>query len=254
MQLSEFRDRLNDRLEHDRYADVDASSNGVQIGDESSTVDRAAFAVDGVAETVEAAAEADADVLVVHHGMIWGGLDRVTGREFDRIAACIRNDLALYVSHLPLDAHDRLGNAAGLAEFLDCHPVEPFGEHGGVTIGQRARSSEPYSIETLRSRLSGLETGDQPVRTIEFGPEKIEEIAIVTGSGADWVREAEAAGVDALVTGEGKQKAYHEAREARMNVFLAGHYATETFGVRRLQTLVDEWGIETTYIERPTGL
>ncbi len=254
MQLSDFRDRLNDRLEHDRYADVDASSNGLQIGDDSKTVDRAAFAVDGVEETVEAAAEFGADVLVVHHGTIWGGIDRVTGREYDRFAACVENDVALYVSHLPLDGHAELGNAVGLAAFLDCDPTEPFGEYGGVTIGHRASAADPYSVRTLRGRLSELETGGSPVQVLEFGPERIEEIAIVTGSGADWIREAETAGVDALVTGEGKQQAYHEAKEAGMNVFFAGHYATETFGVRRLKGLTEEWGIETSYLDRPTGL
>jgi len=254
MDLSEFRERLNDRLDHDAYADVDASPNGLQVGSADGTVERTAFAVDGVEATVREAAAVDADVLVVHHGFVWGGLDRVTGLEHDRIAACIENDVALYVSHLPLDGHGKLGNAAGLAEFLDCDVRAPFGEYGGVTIGQRVRAKTPYSVAELDARLSELDTGGQSVRTLDFGPETVEEIAIVTGSGTDWIREAAEAGVDALVTGEGKQKAYHEAREAEMNVFLAGHYATETFGVRRLQELVDEWGIGTTYIDHPTGL
>ena len=77
---------------------------------------------------------------------------------------------------------------------------------------------------------------------------------MLTGNGADWIREADADGVDALVTGEGKQKLYHEAREAGISVFLAGHYATETFGVRALQEVAADWGVETTYIEHPTGL
>lgn len=253
MELSTFAERLNERLHHDRYADVDASSNGLQVGGDA-VVDRAAFAVDGAVATIEAAAEAGADVLVVHHGIVWGGLDRVTGREYDRVAACVDNDIALYVSHLPLDGHEELGNAVGLASFLDCDPVAPFGDYGGVTIGYRARSAEGYSVGELRERLSALDTGDGSVRTLDFGPETIEEIAIVTGSGTDWIREAAAADVDALVTGEGKQQAYHEAREAGLNVFFAGHYATETFGVRRLQRMVEEWGIETTYLDYPTGL
>ena len=119
MQLAEFRNRLNDRLDHDRFAEVDASSNGLQVGDETATVERVAFAVDGAVATVEAAAEANADVLVVHHGMIWGGIDRVAGREYERIAACIDNDVALYVSHLPLDAHGALGNAVELVLYVD---------------------------------------------------------------------------------------------------------------------------------------
>mgnify|MGYP000084753746 CR=1 FL=1 len=112
MQLSEFRDRLNDRLNHADYAGVDASANGLQVGRaDGRTVERAAFAVDGVEATAETAADAGADVLVVHHGMVWGGLDRVTGRDYDRVAALVDNDLALYVSHLPLDGHAELGNA-----------------------------------------------------------------------------------------------------------------------------------------------
>lgn len=256
MYLSEFRDRLNDRLDHDAYAGADASANGLQVGSAESVgrVDRAAFAVDGVKATVEAAAAAGADVLVVHHGMVWGGLDRVAGRDYQRVAALVENDLALYVSHLPLDGHDDLGNAAGLAAFLDCEPVEPFGKYGRVTIGQRAVAEDPYSVESLRERLADLDTGDGSVQVLDFGPETIEEVAVVTGSGTDWIREAADAGVDALVTGEGKQKAYHEAREAGLHVFLAGHYATETFGVRALQEVVEEWGVETTYVDHPTGL
>lgn len=254
MQLSEFRDRLNDRLNHADYAGVDASANGLQVGNaDGHTIGHAAFAVDGVEATFEAAANADADVLVVHHGIVWGGLDRVTGRDYERIATLLENDLALYVSHLPLDGHAELGNAAGLAAFLDCDIVEPFGDYGGETIGQRVHS-DGFTVSELETRLSELDTGGQPVRTLDFGPDRIEDIAIVTGSGTDWIREAVDAGVDALVTGEGKQKAYHEAREAGLNVFLAGHYATETFGVHALADRVSEWNIETTYIDHPTGL
>jgi dinuclear metal center YbgI/SA1388 family protein len=256
MQIADFVDRLNERLDHDAYAAVDASSNGLQVGPDGAdrSVDRAAFAVDGVEATVREAAAFDADVLVVHHGFVWGGLDRVTGAEYDRVAACIENDVALYVSHLPLDGHETLGNAAGLAAFLDAERRGPFGDHGGVTIGQRARLPAPRSAAEIEARLSELDTGDRPVRTLDFGPDSIEELAVVTGAGTDWIREAAEAGVDALVTGEGKQQAYHEAREAGLTVFMAGHYATETFGVRALRDLADGWGIETTYIDHPTGL
>ena len=254
MQLETLCSRLDDRLNHDDYADVDASANGLQVGDDDRTVERVAVAVDGVEATVDAAAEAGADLLVVHHGFVWGGLDRVTGREYDRIAACIENDVALYVSHLPLDGHPELGNAAGLAEFLDCTVTEPFGDHGGVTIGQQARAETPYTVAGLRERLGDLDTGGQPVQVLDFGPDTIEDVAIVTGSGTDWIREAETAGVDALVTGEGKQKAYHEARAAGVSVFLAGHYATETFGVRRIAETIEGWGLETTFLDHPTGL
>lgn len=255
MQLSEFTARLDDLLDHDAFADVDASSNGLQVGPGGDAeVEHVAFAVDGVEATFDAAIDAGADVCCVHHGMIWGGLERVTDVEYERIAGLVQGDLALYVSHLPLDAHPELGNAAQLAATLECERREPFGSAGGEHIGQLVRASEPFGVAELASSLDALDTGGRECRTLAFGPDTIEDIAIVTGSGTDWIREAAAVGADALVTGEGKQQAYHEAREVGLNVFLAGHYATETFGVRALESLVAEWGLETTFIDYPTGL
>ncbi|WP_121741569.1 Nif3-like dinuclear metal center hexameric protein [Natronorubrum halophilum] len=255
MELAVFADRLDEELRTDDYADLDASANGLQVGPDGGEVERVAFAVDGVRETFERAIDADADALVVHHGISWGGFDRVTGRTYDRIAPLIENDVALYVSHLPLDGHQDHGNAAGVADVLDLENRSPFGELGPEYIGQRGTALESYSIESLCDRLEAeLDTGDRQVRGLGFGPEEISEIAIVTGSGTDWLEEADDAGVDALVTGEGKQKVYHEAQEAGINVVLAGHYATETFGVCSLQELVAEWGLETTYFDVPTGL
>ncbi len=254
MDLSEYVRRLDDRLDTDAYADVDASANGLQVGPADGSVGSVAFAVDAAAATIEAAADAGADVLVVHHGLSWGGIERVTGRPYDRIAALIENDIALYVSHLPLDGHQSLGNAAGVADALDLLDRDPFGEHGPVTIGTIGDAAEPRSADAIREELDAFDGNEDGTRVIDFGPDRIERVAIVTGSGVDWLDEAVTAGADALVTGEGKQRGYHDAREAGLTVFLAGHYATETFGVRSLQSLTDEWGIETTYVSHPTGL
>ena len=125
---------------------------------------------------------------------------------------------------------------------------------GPVTIGRRGRAADAYSTDDLRERLAELDTGGREPQVLEFGPDEIEEVAIVTGSGVDWLDEAVAAGADALVTGEGKQQVYHEAREAGITVALGGHYATETFGVERLSDLVADWGVETTRLSHPTGL
>jgi dinuclear metal center YbgI/SA1388 family protein len=255
MRLAELVRRLDDRLRTTAYADIDASANGLQIGPDDAPVERVAFAVDAAVATVEAAVEFDADALVVHHGFSWGGFDRLTGRTYERIAPLVENDVALYVSHLPLDGHPELGNAAGLADLLDLTDCEPFGTMGPEHVGQRGRTSEPRSARDLADELEReLATDGRGVQVLDFGPEEIEDVAIVTGSGVDWLDEAVDAGADALVTGEGKQKAYHEAREAGITVFLAGHYATETFGVRALRGLADEWGLETTFVDEPTGL
>jgi dinuclear metal center YbgI/SA1388 family protein len=255
MELLTFTNRLDEELRTDDYADIDASANGLQVGPDEGTVEHVAFAVDGVVETFDWAAEAGADALVVHHGLSWGGFDRVTGRTYDRLAPLFEHDIALYVSHLPLDGHQELGNAAGVADVLDLEERAPFGELGPEHIGQRGVAADPFTAEELRERLAAdLETGDQPVQLLEFGPDEIEDVAVVTGSGTDWLDEAVATGADALVTGEGKGKVYHEAKEAGVHVVLAGHYATETFGVRSLRTLAEGWGLETSVVEVPTGL
>ncbi|WP_144797127.1 Nif3-like dinuclear metal center hexameric protein [Halorubrum depositum] len=258
MKLSEYAERLDDELDTAAYADVDASANGLQVGPGDAEVERVAFAVDAALATIESAAEAGADALVVHHGISWGGIDRVTGQAYDRIEALVENDLALYVSHLPLDGHPDLGNAAGVAGVVGIEGREPFGEIGPVTIGTVGEIGAPRSAASIRETLDGFEGQpdgeDRPTRVLEFGPDVIERVAVVTGSGVDWLDEAVDAGADALITGEGKGQVYHDAREAGITVFLAGHYATETFGVRSLASLSAEWGLETEYVSHPTGL
>jgi dinuclear metal center YbgI/SA1388 family protein len=254
MDCADVCDRLDAELATAAYADIDASANGLQVGPGESDVDHAAFAVDAARATIEAAADAGADLLVAHHGLIWGGIERVTDSAYARIESLVENDLALYVSHLP-DGHQELGNAAGVADLLDLRDRAPFGDVGGEVAGQRGRLPEPMRIETLRSRLSAdLDTGDGEVRALDFGPDRIQDVAVLTGSGTDWLDDAVDAGADVLVTGEGKQQAYHDAREAGIHVVLAGHYATETFGVRSLRDLAEDWGLETTFVDHPTGL
>ena len=255
MELRDFVDRLDDELRTDDWADLDASPNGLQVGTRDGEVDHVAVAVDAAAATVADAVAADADVLLAHHGVVFGGLDRVTGREYDRLASLVEADLPLYVSHLPLDGHQTLGNAAGVCDFLGLTAErEPFGELGPEHVGQRGRFETPRGPEVVRERLDELDQGPRATRHLDFGPDRVEEVAVVTGSGVDWLDEAVEVGVDALVTGEGKQRVYHEAREAGVHVYLAGHYATEVFGVRRLAERAAGWGLETTVLDRPTGL
>ena len=254
MELSEFVTRLDDRLDTTAYSDVDASANGLQVGPADTDVAHAAFAVDAAVATIQDAVESGADVLVTHHGLSWGGIERVTDRQYDRIAALVEGDLALYVSHLPLDGHPTLGNAAGLAERLGLRDTEAFGSLGPVTVGRQGRLPTAHPLDELVSTLAGTLEDDAALRTLAFGPDDVEDVAIVTGSGVDWLGEAVAADADVLITGEGKQQVYHEAREAGINVVLAGHYATETFGVQRLRELAADWGLETSYHSHPTGL
>jgi dinuclear metal center YbgI/SA1388 family protein len=258
MQLREFCDRLDEELRTSDYAALDASANGLQVGPASGVVDSVAFCTDGVRETIDLAAEWGADAMVVHHGLSWGGFERVTGQTYDRIAPLVANDVALYVSHLPLDGHLTLGNAAGVADVLDLDAREPFGAVGPEHVGLQGRLPEAASSDALRSTLAdALATGGEPVQVLDHGPDAIESVAVATGDGSDYLHDAAAAGVDAIVMGEAKQKTYHEAREAGVTVLLAGHYATETFGVRNLQAWIEtEWAepLDTRFFDVPTGL
>ncbi|MFW6320586.1 MAG: Nif3-like dinuclear metal center hexameric protein [Halohasta sp.] len=254
MELATLTERLDDELDTEAYADIDASANGLQVGPPEAAVDHVAFAVDAAEATIEAAADAGADVLVTHHGLSWGGIERVTDRQYRRIAALIDNDLALYVSHLPLDGHQEVGNAAGIADLLGADETAPFGSMGPETVGQQGRLADARPVDEIASTLESKLEGTDEVQVLAFGPETVQRVAIVTGSGVDWLDEAVAAEADLLITGEGKQQAYHQARESGINVILAGHYATETFGVRRLQGLVEGWGVSTSYHAHPTGI
>lgn len=255
MDRSTFVTRLDESLRTAAFADLDASVNGLQVSRSSDTVERVAFAVDAAVETIDAAVDWGADVLVVHHGLSWNGIDRVTGRAYDRLSRLIEADVGLYVSHLPLDAHQDIGNAAGVADVLSLTDREHFGELGSEYVGQRGVFEDPRSSGAVHGTLAeSLDHGGEGVQVLDFGPDLLESVAIVTGSGADWFDEAVAAGVDAFVTGEGKGQLYHQAKESGVTVFLGGHYATETFGVASLAEQVDEWGPETTVIDAPTGL
>ena len=255
MRLSEFAARYDETLRVADYADVDPSANGLQIAPDEAEIETVAFAVDAAVETVDRAVAAGADAMVVHHGLSWGGFERVTGQTYDRVAPLIENDIALYAAHLPLDGHQSLGNAAGVADLLGLTDREPFGLLGGEPIGQRGHLPEATSLDALASALAAdLDTGDSSVRVVGGGAEHVESVAVVTGSGADYVGAAADAGADVLVTGEGKGKLYHEAQEANISAILGGHYATETFGVRSLAELARDWGLDTTFIDCPTGL
>ncbi len=254
MKLHALCDRYDELLRTDDFADVDASANGLQLGPDDAEVEHVAFAVDAAVETIERAVDSDADLLCVHHGLSWGGIERVTGRTYERIAGLIENELALYVSHLPLDAHPELGNAAGVGDVLGLDERKPFGSHGPEFVGQRGTIPAASPAALRQSLERELDHDGRGVQLLDFGPAEITDVAIVTGSGVDFLDEAVAVGADALITGEGKQHAYHQAKESGIHVVLAGHYATETFGVRSLQTLAAEWGLETTFVDAPTGL
>ncbi len=240
---------LDGLLDHDAWQPLDAAYDGLQV-ENSGDVEKAAFAVDAAVETVERAADRDADVLVVHHGVVWGGLDRVAGATYDRVSALMENDVALYASHLPLDAHPDVGNNALLLDDLDAEPVDTFGDVGGRDVGRVGEFDEAVALEELVGEVE--DSVGHEATTLEFGDEEVEQVAALTGSGADFLEEA-ADVADVMVSGEPKHKAHHLARDLETNAVFAGHYHTETYGVRALQQRVEEeFDVDAFFVDAPT--
>lgn len=250
MKIESLLQYLDDYLEVSDFPDYPTALNGLQVeGPED--VRRLAVAVDASEETIGAAAEEDADLLLVHHGLFWGGLRPVTGRRYRKLERLIREEVGLYSAHLPLDAHPEVGNCAVLARELGIEPDERFGTYEDADIGWIG--SLDLSREDLLERLSGV-LGVE-ARLIPGGPPTVERAAVVTGSGGSFVEDAARSGVDALVTGEGSHHTYVDANELGLNLFYGGHYATETWGVRALaRHLEDRFGIPWSFIDAPSGL
>ena len=208
-------------------------------------------AVDASERTILGAKERGADLLLVHHGLFWDGFGPIAGPRFRKVRTLMEATMALYALHLPLDAHAELGNCAGLCRAMGWEPDGAFGVYKGVDIGCWAKAAGPR--EEVMARLEEA-VGAQP-RLIPGGPERVERVGILTGAGAGSLQEAAARGLDSLITGEAAHHHFHEAMELGVNLFLGGHYATETFGVKALAgRLAQEFGLDWQFLDVPTGL
>jgi len=250
MELTELVSYLDGYLRVAAVPDASHAVNGLQVANRG-TVSRVAVAVDLCEATVRLAAEQGADLLLVHHGLFWGGLQPLTGRAYRRVASLIANDIALYSAHLPLDLHPEVGNNAVLARQLGVSLRGEFGEEYGVRIGVWGEID--VSRQALEGRLATL-MGSAP-RLMAFGPERVQRVGIVTGAAGSMIAQAAGAGLDTFVTGEGPHHTFFDAEELKVNVFYAGHYATETVGVKALaEHLHARFHLPWTFLDHPTGL
>jgi dinuclear metal center YbgI/SA1388 family protein len=225
-------------------------ANGLQV-ENRGRVSRIAASVDASLATVKLAIEAKADLLIVHHGLFWSPSHPWTGKKYELIRLLIENDLAVYSSHLPLDAHPKLGNNAQLGAALGLRNLKPFfPSHGGL-IGLKTR--QRISRADLGARLERA-LGSEPL-LIPGGNPTCECIGVVTGSAGDGLKECVEAGVDTLITGEGPHWTYAMAEDLGLNVFQGGHYLTETFGVKALAAdLSRKFKVPWVFVDHPTGL
>lgn len=239
----------------DEYLDTaawsDKSLNGLQV-EGAERVRLVALTTDTAQATIDMAVEAGAHMMIAHHGLFWGRIEPVVGPLRARLASLLRAEISLYASHLPLDAHPVVGNNAVLARLLGLRDLEPFGAWGSGSIGVAGRLPETLDRAGLAARLEAL-LGER-AHILAFGSDRVMRVAVVSGAAADLIPEAAGAGVDAFVTGETSHTAVHQARERRLNVLFAGHYATETLGVRALgDHLAERFGLDTVFLDVPTG-
>lgn len=233
-----------------KFTDWDGAVNGLQC-ENRGAVTRIAAAVDASLATVRLAIAARADLLVVHHGLFWGPSHPWTGKRYELLRLLVENNLAVYSSHLPLDAHPKLGNNALLCAALGLRRLRPFFATKGRAIGWQAVTK--ISREALAQQLT-LVLGAPP-KLLPGGPDTCRRIGVVTGGAGAELKQAASEGVDTFITGEGPHWTYALAEELGLNVFYGGHYATETFGVKALAAdLSAKFRVPWTFLDHPTGL
>jgi dinuclear metal center YbgI/SA1388 family protein len=230
--------------------DYDGAANGLQV-ENSGRVTRIAATVDASLATVRLAIAAQADLLLVHHGLFWSATHPWTGKRRELLGLLVNHDLAVYSSHLPLDAHPRLGNNALLCAALGLKKLEPFFFDKGQFLGFQTVTN--ISRLDLARRMNKVL--DHAPTVLPGGPATCRKIGVVTGGAGGHLKLAAAEGVDTFVTGEGPHWTFAQAEELGLNVFYGGHYATETFGVKALTShLSHKFKVPWVFLDHPTGL
>jgi len=246
-QLVRYCDRV---LRVTKIEDYDRAANGLQV-ENSGMVTRIAAAVDATSTTVRLAVKADADLLLVHHGLFWGPAHPWTGKRYALMRMLLEHNLAVYSCHLPLDAHPKLGNNAQLCAALGLKPLRPFFFDHGLFLGFQAKVR--IGREILTHRLQHA-TSAKPL-VIPGGPDTCRRIGVVSGGAGSDLQKAAAEGVDTFITGEGPHWTFGLAEELGLNVLYGGHYATETFGVKTLAAhLSRRFKVPWVFLDHPTGL
>jgi len=248
--LFEIVNFTNDFLRVRGIGDWDNALNGLQI-ENSGGITKIGASVDASTRVLEVAAKQNVDLVIVHHGLFWPGLQPVTGVLRRQLELAFENNIALYSAHLPLDLHPQVGNNAQLAAALGLTSHQPFFEEKGQLIGVKAHVSVPR--DDLNRKLQKA-LGD-PVKAFMFGPKKTGTIGIMTGGAGSEIYRVAREGIDTFITGEAPHWAAVAAEELGMNLLLGGHYATEVFGVKALAAhLSKRFKIPWAFIDYPTGL
>lgn len=231
----------------------DYGPQGLQVESANQEIERIALAVDTAPDVIEAAAAWRADMLLVHHGILWGTVEPIAGPLGRRVRLLLENEVNLYAAHLALDAHPDVGNNAVLARMLDMEISQWWCAPKGTPIGVLGPVRRAMTLSDLAG-IVAQQLESEP-RILAYGPGRVTNLAIVTGFGADRIEEARSLGADTFLTGETSHANYWSASDYRMNVLFAGHYATETVGVKALgRHLAERYQVEVAFLDFPTNM
>ncbi len=241
---------LDDYL-HIREFD-DYGPQGLQV-EGADQVHKITVSVDAALTVIEAAVQAGSNFHLAHHGLFWGDPQRLVGPLGRRVRALFQSNVSLYAVHLALDAHPEVGNNAVLARLLEVEITDWWAPAKGNPIGVLGTAPAGLSLDELVGRLAG-QLGVQPL-VYDYGPKQIGRVGIISGGAADEIAAAAGLGLDTYITGETSHSHYWDAAEHRINVIFAGHYATETVGVKALAAhLAQTFDLQTEFLSFPTSL
>jgi dinuclear metal center YbgI/SA1388 family protein len=231
----------------------DYGPNGMQVPG-AARVSKVATGVSANLAFIEGAVESGAQLAIAHHGLFWGAEPQALSEQMaERLRVLLTAQLSLAAYHLPLDAHREVGNNALLCGGLGFEQDGVFSEFKGRPIGVLGRSVDGIEAAELRRRVTEL-VGREPL-TFDNGPDRVRSIGIVSGGAAGQIRDAIALGLDAFLTGEPAEPAMADAQEGAIHFIAAGHYATETFGVRRLgETVAGRFGVKHEFVDVPNPI
>jgi len=245
--INEINNFIKTYLSSDTIKDI--AINGIQLENDTD-IKKIAFTVDLSNDSINSAIEKKCNLIIVHHGIFWGSPLPITGTFKNRIKLLLDKNIGLIAQHLPLDMHPEIGNNAQILKLLDANELLPFGMEKGCFYGYKTEFPRGLTIEQINNKLN-----IKNKIYLDFGNKSIKKTAVVSGSGSKFLNEAINDNIDLFITGDSEHIVYHAAKESGINVLFAGHYYTETFGIKALMGLIEKnFKVETFFIDIPTGL
>lgn len=255
-ELKKITSYLNDILKISEFRS-DASNNGLQF-EGNRDVRKIVFGVDACDALFCTAADLDADMIFVHHGISWGAsLKRIVSLDARRVSMLAANGMSLYAAHLPLDANPEFGHNANLAKMIGLKNPQPYGEYDGMYIGFHGKLEKPLTLKGIAKVFDKKLASEGDFGFFGDPAAKVSHLGIISGGGdyAEAFSEAYEHGIDCLVTGEMGHTAFHYAIEAGVSVITLGHYRSETPGVLSvMEKIKEKFKVETVFVDLPTNL